>query len=268
MTNSIGLIESKGIVALVEAVDVILKNSPVKILWIKKLDNSLVSLAVTGQLDYVKAAIDSAVEAGNRVGEIYAHSVVEEPDVKLIELFEDFFDLEKSKVPVESKKSEKPIPVIEDVETEKKQKLDKDVKTEKSITLKADIKKKQKSKNQPTPKKEKPPEIEQSKKSEIKDDTNTSEISSTLSTIERLRKEALGITIDENDGKVDEIVTKKEVKIKNKISNLSIDFDAIKEMNVHKLRHYARGFENFPIKGREISRANREELVDLFKTMS
>ncbi len=71
MSNSIGLIESKGIVALIEAADVILKNSPVTILGIHKLDNGLVSLAVSGNSDYVRAAIESGVEAGRRVGEIW-----------------------------------------------------------------------------------------------------------------------------------------------------------------------------------------------------
>ncbi len=35
-------------------------------------------------------------------------------------------------------------------------------------------------------------------------------------------------------------------------------------LNVHKLRHLARTFENFPIKGRQISRANREVLIEFF----
>ena len=48
----------------------------------------------------------------------------------------------------------------------------------------------------------------------------------------------------------------------------SVDFDAIEKMNVHKLRHYAREFSNFPIKGRAISRASRNELVELFKSLS
>lgn len=51
------------------------------------------------------------------------------------------------------------------------------------------------------------------------------------------------------------------------IDKKEIDFDAIGKMNVHKLRHYAREFPDFPIKGREISRANRNELVDLFNTI-
>ena len=91
MLNSIGLIESKGLVALIEAADVILKNSPVKILGIKKLENGLVSLAVFGDSDYVNAAIESAVEAGRRVGEIYASTVVDDPGKELIDLFSDLF---------------------------------------------------------------------------------------------------------------------------------------------------------------------------------
>ncbi|MCK7524848.1 MAG: BMC domain-containing protein [Ignavibacteriales bacterium] len=85
------MIESKGIVALIEAADVILKNSPVTILGIHKLDNGLVSLAVSGNSDYVRAAIESGVEAGRRVGEIYASSVVDNPGKDLLEIFSELF---------------------------------------------------------------------------------------------------------------------------------------------------------------------------------
>ncbi len=52
------------------------------------------------------------------------------------------------------------------------------------------------------------------------------------------------------------------------MSELHVDFDTINKMNVHKLRNHARSFSNFPIKGREISRANRDELIAFFKTIS
>ncbi len=39
-------------------------------------------------------------------------------------------------------------------------------------------------------------------------------------------------------------------------------------LNVHSLRKMARSFDNFPIKGRDISKANRAKLLDYFKTMS
>lgn len=41
----------------------------------------------------------------------------------------------------------------------------------------------------------------------------------------------------------------------------------LRELNVHELRHMARTFENFPIKGRQISKANRDELINYFDKM-
>lgn len=268
MANSIGLIESKGLVALVEAADVILKNSPVKILGIKKLDNGLVSLAVLGDSEYVKAAIDSATDAGKRAGEIYAYSVVDDPDEELINLFSDLFNLEKEKV-FEQKKSvgkslvpkevstspfisDKPS-VIEDI---------KEIKPEgKRIIKKERLHRKEIIKDKPEFIVEK--KIKSESKLELEHDTPSKK---TLSTIERLRKEALGLSAKSSDKEI--IVPKKKEEKKLIFPAASkIDFEAINQMNVHKLRHYARTFENFPIKGREISRANRDELVELFKSL-
>ncbi|MEK6552986.1 MAG: hypothetical protein AABZ54_06015, partial [Bacteroidota bacterium] len=41
--------------------------------------------------------------------------------------------------------------------------------------------------------------------------------------------------------------------------------EQLSELNVHELRHLARSFDNFPIKGRQISRANRDELIEHFE---
>ena len=76
------------------------------------------------------------------------------------------------------------------------------------------------------------------------------------STIDRLKEEALGGISS----------TKRTSKPKPvKISGVSMA--ELEVMNVHQLRRYARDFENFPIKGREISRANRGELLDFFKSL-
>jgi microcompartment protein CcmL/EutN len=40
--------------------------------------------------------------------------------------------------------------------------------------------------------------------------------------------------------------------------------EELKELNVHELRHLARTCEGFPIKGRQISKANRDELINYF----
>lgn len=70
-------------------------------------------------------------------------------------------------------------------------------------------------------------------------------------TIESLKNEAIAELEKEN-----EIVERKEQTIPTA--------EELAELNVHELRHLARAFENFPIKGRQISRANRDELIEYF----
>lgn len=116
-------------------------------------------------------------------------------------------------------------------------------------------------------------------------------------TISRLRREALEnkeqISEDntkesgdeiENEKKVpevkatevEEVVPKASLKEKDDDSNIKsddlkdeIEFDIneIENYNVHQLRHLARQTEGFPIKGREISRANRDELMNHFREL-
>lgn len=53
--------------------------------------------------------------------------------------------------------------------------------------------------------------------------------------------------------------------LKEKIEKLEVPSEEeLAKLNVHKLRRLARSFQNFPIKGREISRANRDELIAYF----
>lgn len=258
--NSVGLIESRGLVALLEATDFILKNSPVKIIGIKTLKNGLLTLAVTGQPEYLKAAVESAVEAGRRVGEIYASSIIENPTEKLLDLFDEIFDKNISnnekKEFIESDSLQ-----FKNGQAASKPSLNKMSQVEKNVV---EGEKKIKETNLKIRPKEKifsrPEKIEKMQPTE-----ETIKIENPASTtIERLRKEALGqISSYQNENKQQKIIVDSGTEPnKNKI-----DFDAIAKMNVHKLRHYAREFENFPIKGREISRANRNELVELFNKM-
>lgn len=53
------------------------------------------------------------------------------------------------------------------------------------------------------------------------------------------------------------------IKTKSKVPPM----EQLVVLNVHGLRRIARGVEDFPIKGREISKANRAKLLDYFKTL-
>ena len=297
MSNSIGLIESKGLVALIEAADVISKNSPVKILGVHKLANGLVTLAVSGNKDYVKAAIESGTEAGRRVGEIYSFSVVDNPNKELLEIFSDLFPTNVNLKVAADEKSDsqiisddknvdedfsKNISTIVKVKTESKREKSKPL----QVTKISPIHKIKKDKTQPnieTPKKEDETLAKESVEKKVDkvvtelDDPienilDENESAKPLSTIERLRIEALGLEEKKTKSKEVSLPAKKkkekvEIRPDENSEKAEIDFEAISQMNVHKLRHYARAFPDFPIKGREISRANRNELVELFNNL-
>jgi microcompartment protein CcmL/EutN len=259
MKNAFGMIESKGFVALVEAVDVILKNSPVDILGIKKLENGLVSLVIKGKSEYVEAAMQAAINSGERVGEIYSHTIIEDPNDSIIILIEDIFAIEKNKL--HNKEDEIEIHteyvIKKSDETIKKSSIDKS----KPITLKRREKRyKQSNINSPIRNREQKKEITE----EIIEPR--SEPGTNLDTITRLRNEALGIS-KSKESKEEVIIEKKEANTSKSETHSVIDFDYIKKLNVHKLRHFARQFQNFPIKGRQISKANREELIELFNSL-
>ena len=104
-------------------------------------------------------------------------------------------------------------------------------------------------------------EVEE-KKPEIKDIRKTSYRNDT---IERLRKEALGLNKTEKEKPViKKVKSKKETVNINKESNKDSD---LQSLNVHELRKLARNTKNFPIQGREISKAKREVLLDYFKEL-
>jgi len=81
-----------------------------------------------------------------------------------------------------------------------------------------------------------------------------------LDTLAKLRAEAKSEISKEGIDESDDDIIEDEKK-----SEKQIDEEEINNLNVHELRHLARSFENFPIKGREISKANRNKLLEYFK---
>jgi microcompartment protein CcmL/EutN len=113
----------------------------------------------------------------------------------------------------------------------------------------------------PVEKKPKVREIAKKKISPSQPEKYSSLFDKESDTITRLRREALGS------------VEKTEKKIKGKESSSNeplkkFNNQDISTLNVHELRHLARSIEGFPIQGRQISRANRKELIDFFNSLS
>ena len=79
MEDAIGMIETKGLVALIEATDAMLKAANVQFLGWDKVGSGLVSVFVTGDVAAVKAATDAGASAGGRIGEVVSVQVIPRP---------------------------------------------------------------------------------------------------------------------------------------------------------------------------------------------
>lgn len=79
MNKAIGLIETKGFVAVVEAADAMLKAANVKLIKYQSIGGGYVTVIVEGDVGAVKAAVDAGAAAAKRIGEIFSVHVIPRP---------------------------------------------------------------------------------------------------------------------------------------------------------------------------------------------
>ncbi|MCX7825054.1 MAG: BMC domain-containing protein [Verrucomicrobiae bacterium] len=79
MADAIGMIETRGLVALVEATDAMLKAANVKLVGMEKVGSGLVTSVVVGDVAAVKAATDAGAQAAKAIGEVVSVHVIARP---------------------------------------------------------------------------------------------------------------------------------------------------------------------------------------------
>src|SRR5438067_10065389 len=77
--EALGMIETKGLVALVEASDAMLKSANVDLIGWQKIGSGLVTAFIVGDVAAVKAAIDAGAAAASRIGEVVGVQVIPRP---------------------------------------------------------------------------------------------------------------------------------------------------------------------------------------------
>lgn len=77
--EALGLIETKGLVPLIEASDAMLKAANVTLIGWQKIGSGLVTALVVGDVAAVKAALDAGSKAAERVGEVVGIQVLPRP---------------------------------------------------------------------------------------------------------------------------------------------------------------------------------------------
>ena len=77
--EALGMIETRGLVASIEAADTMLKAANVVLVGTEKIGSGLVTVMVRGDVGAVKSAVESGAEAAGRLGELVATHVIPRP---------------------------------------------------------------------------------------------------------------------------------------------------------------------------------------------
>ena len=85
--EAIGLIETKGLTAQIEASDAMLKAANVKLVKQIQIGGAYVTTVIKGDVGSVRAAVDAGASAASQVGELVSAHLIPRPEPSLLENF-------------------------------------------------------------------------------------------------------------------------------------------------------------------------------------
>jgi ethanolamine utilization protein EutM len=83
MADALGLIETRGFTAMVEAADAMVKAARVELIGYEKIGGGYVTAIVRGDVAAVKAATEAGQRAAERVGELVSVHVIPRPHANI-----------------------------------------------------------------------------------------------------------------------------------------------------------------------------------------
>lgn len=87
MNEAIGLLETRGLVAQIEAADAMLKAANVSLVKQVQIGGAYVTTIIRGDVGSVRAAVDAGSAAASQVGELVSAHVIPRPEKSLLEQF-------------------------------------------------------------------------------------------------------------------------------------------------------------------------------------
>ena len=82
-TNSLGMIETRGLIGAIEAADAMVKSANVQLVGKEQVGGGLVTVMVRGDVGAVKAATDAGAAAAEKVGELISVHVIARPHTEV-----------------------------------------------------------------------------------------------------------------------------------------------------------------------------------------
>ena len=83
MGEALGMIETKGLVAMIEAADAMVKAAKVELVSFEETGGGYVTAVVRGDVAAVKAAVQAGIQNAEKVGELIASHVIARPHVNI-----------------------------------------------------------------------------------------------------------------------------------------------------------------------------------------
>ena len=77
--EALGMVETRGLVAAIEAADAMVKAADVTLIGTEKIGSGLVTVMVRGDVGAVKAAVEAGAAVAGRLGEVVATHVIPRP---------------------------------------------------------------------------------------------------------------------------------------------------------------------------------------------
>lgn len=77
--EALGMVETRGLTAAIEAADAMTKAAEVTLIGTEKIGSGLVTVMVRGDVGAVKAAVEAGTNAASKLGELVANHVIPRP---------------------------------------------------------------------------------------------------------------------------------------------------------------------------------------------
>ncbi|MGE3314626.1 MAG: BMC domain-containing protein [Planctomycetaceae bacterium] len=87
MNEAIGLIETKGLVAQIEAADAMLKAANVTLVKQVQIGGAYITTIIRGDVGSVRAAVDAGASVASQVGELVSAHLIPRPEQSLLDNF-------------------------------------------------------------------------------------------------------------------------------------------------------------------------------------
>ncbi|MBU2508042.1 MAG: BMC domain-containing protein [Bacteroidetes bacterium] len=251
MQLALGLIETKGLIGAIEAADAMAKAADVRILNKEKSTGALVTIKIVGEVAAVRAAVDAGCAAASRIGQLVSSHIIPRPhdDIDFILEQNTLISFPISPNEKAKKKKEKEVEIEESVsvaEVEVKEEIL--VPSVEEQVVEANI----------------PDSVKDDFEIELEFEEEKPNVKG-LDHLEKLRAEAKK-ELDSGEFDIEQENEDDDSGDEAELTELPA-FEELEKLNVHELRKMARSFSAFPIKGREISKANRGTLLDFFKEL-